>query len=106
MGRQAKGVRLIRLDPGQKLATIVAFEEEETPGSGTSGSSGDQSKEAPKKSAGLAHKMDEFLELEHVQFEHDASEEEVDEQSTAITDENVVYVAKKDDSEYDPFAGF
>lgn len=27
MGRQAKGVRLIRLDEGQKLATIVAFEE-------------------------------------------------------------------------------
>ena len=30
MGRQAKGVRLIRLDEGQVLATIVAFEE--TPG--------------------------------------------------------------------------
>ncbi len=29
MGRQAKGVRLIRLDKDQKLASLVAFEEEE-----------------------------------------------------------------------------
>lgn len=29
MGRQAKGVRLIKLDAGQKLVSIVAFEEEE-----------------------------------------------------------------------------
>lgn len=28
MGRQAKGVRLIRLDEGQKLSAVVAFEEE------------------------------------------------------------------------------
>lgn len=35
MGRQAQGVRLIKLDEGQKLSTIVAFEEEE----GDSGSS-------------------------------------------------------------------
>ena len=28
MGRQAKGVRLIRLDGGRRLASIVAFEEE------------------------------------------------------------------------------
>ncbi len=40
MGRQAKGVRLIRLDKGQKLANVVAFREdheEETP----TGDSGD-----------------------------------------------------------------
>lgn len=30
MGRQAKGVRLIRLDEGQQLSTLVAFEETET----------------------------------------------------------------------------
>lgn len=29
MGRQAKGVRLIRLEPEQKLATLVAFQEEQ-----------------------------------------------------------------------------
>ncbi len=35
MGRQAKGVRLIRLDAGQKLANVVAFREgDETPTSG------------------------------------------------------------------------
>lgn len=37
MGRQAKGVRLIRLDEGQKLATIVAFE-----GSGEEGNDEEQ----------------------------------------------------------------
>ena len=29
MGRQAKGVRLIRLEEGQKLATVVAFREDD-----------------------------------------------------------------------------
>ena len=38
MGRQAKGVRLIRLDEGQKLVSVVAFEEEEHEGHGGSGS--------------------------------------------------------------------
>jgi DNA gyrase subunit A len=44
MGRQAKGVRLIRLDEGKKLASVVAFESEEDEnqnadgdGSGSSG---------------------------------------------------------------------
>jgi DNA gyrase subunit A len=38
MGRQAKGVRLIRLEPGQKLAAVVAFEESEhDDAQGTSG---------------------------------------------------------------------
>ncbi|MCX5922173.1 MAG: DNA gyrase subunit A [Candidatus Dependentiae bacterium] len=39
MGRQAKGVRLIRLDEGQKLSSVVAFEEEahEEGGSDVSG---------------------------------------------------------------------
>ncbi len=37
MGRQAKGVRLIRLDEGQKLASVVAFEEEEHEGGSGSG---------------------------------------------------------------------
>ncbi|MDR3551165.1 MAG: DNA gyrase subunit A [Candidatus Babeliales bacterium] len=31
MGRQAKGVRLIRLDADQKLSSVVAFEEEQQP---------------------------------------------------------------------------
>jgi len=33
MGRQAKGVRLIKLDKGQKLSTVVSFEEDEENGS-------------------------------------------------------------------------
>jgi DNA gyrase subunit A len=37
MGRQAKGVRLIRLDEGQKLAAIFAFEEEGGPEIGEGG---------------------------------------------------------------------
>lgn len=45
MGRQAKGVRLIKLDEGQQLATIFAFdvdheEQEKTHDSGTPGGSG------------------------------------------------------------------
>lgn len=41
MGRQAKGVRLIRLDKGRTLASIVAFEQEdEEGGDGSSGPSG------------------------------------------------------------------
>jgi DNA gyrase subunit A len=40
MGRQAKGVRLIKLDDGQRLATIVAFEEEEGENAGSTGASG------------------------------------------------------------------
>ncbi|MDP3889466.1 MAG: DNA gyrase subunit A [bacterium] len=45
MGRQAKGVRLIRLDEGQKLATIASFEEkaEESEGGDSSdGTTGDK----------------------------------------------------------------
>ncbi len=39
MGRQAKGVRLIRLDGGRRLASIVAFEEEGSNQEGTEGGS-------------------------------------------------------------------
>lgn len=57
MGRQAKGVRLIRLDEGQKLAAVVAFEEspqDEFPQSG--GSSGSASDETQKAASAGAHK--------------------------------------------------
>ena len=39
MGRQAKGVRLIRLDAGQKLTAVVAFEEDDATNGGTAGDS-------------------------------------------------------------------
>jgi DNA gyrase/topoisomerase IV subunit A len=41
MGRQAKGVRLIRLDADQKLASVFAFEEEEHGDADSSTGSGD-----------------------------------------------------------------
>jgi DNA gyrase subunit A len=37
MGRQAQGVRLIRLDEGQKLSSVVAFEEDDSSTGGTTG---------------------------------------------------------------------
>lgn len=40
MGRQAKGVRLIRLDEGQTLASVFAFEEEQSEDGSDSSSSG------------------------------------------------------------------
>lgn len=40
MGRQAKGVRLIRLDEGQKLAAVFAFEEESNGENGDQGEGG------------------------------------------------------------------
>jgi DNA gyrase subunit A len=48
MGRQAKGVRLIRLDGGRKLASVVAFEAEEN--------SGDDSPDGGDGPAGLMRK--------------------------------------------------
>ncbi len=58
MGRQAKGVRLIRLDENQKLATIVAFEEDDSQTTGTSsGSSEGGSNVGPRKGTGSALDM-------------------------------------------------
>jgi DNA gyrase subunit A len=41
MGRQAKGVRLIRLDAGQKLAAMFAFDQANESGGETDGTTGD-----------------------------------------------------------------
>ena len=80
MGRQAKGVRLIRLDEGQKLSAVVAFEDEnhETPASGGS-SSGIIS--PTKKTSSIANKMDEHLLIEQAEEEF---EEEVIYKQTAL----------------------
>jgi len=52
MGRQAKGVRLIRLDKDQKLASLVAFDEEDRDESADSGgSSSGHSDESEKMQA-------------------------------------------------------
>ena len=110
MGRQAKGVRLIRLDDGQKLSSVVAFEEDDatTGGIATGGSHGGS--QGGSKPSGTGHKMDgievnDDLNLAHI-VEPGAQEEEVDETtSTHIPQESFMY-AKGNDSESDPFAGF
>lgn len=83
MGRQAQGVRLIKLDEGQKLSTIVAFEEEE----GDSGNSAsgndlvDKKSDAKPMHESLIHKssIDEELadHLDNHQSDEEQSFEEV-----------------------------
>lgn len=53
MGRQAKGVRLIKLESGQKLASVVAFEEENNNESGSNENS--QTTNPAMKMAGSEH---------------------------------------------------
>lgn len=52
MGRQAAGVRLIRLDAGQQLATMVAFEEEEVEGESPTAGGGSQGVAPARKADG------------------------------------------------------
>jgi DNA gyrase subunit A len=111
MGRQAKGVRLIRLDAGQKLSSIVAFEEDETNGTGAGNTGSGDNTQTPKKVTGS--KMDMFVteadELYNDQVqsqethleEDDSSEQE--EMSSSVTDA-VMYAKSPEDT--DPFAGF
>jgi DNA gyrase subunit A len=54
MGRQAKGVRLIRLEPKQQLSTLVAFEEEEHNDEGGEIQSGSPEKLKAQMKADLA----------------------------------------------------
>ena len=109
MGRQAKGVRLIRLDEGQKLSSVVAFEEEETTGgSSTGGSQSDITGGTPKKPS-IGNKMDEFIQDESVNLANEQfdGEEESDESlSSTVSSENMIYAKGPEDSESDPFAGF
>lgn len=49
MGRQAKGVRLIKLDKDQTLATLVAFDEDEEESNGSGGSDTGSDKEKVKQ---------------------------------------------------------
>ncbi len=49
MGRQAKGVRLIRLDTGKKLISVVAFESEDDDNKPDSSDSSDGGSGAPEK---------------------------------------------------------
>ncbi len=66
MGRQAKGVRLIRLDKTQKLASLVAFtesEEEEPSENGSGSSSGGSSNPTDYKAASLHESAVKKIEL-------------------------------------------
>lgn len=65
LGRQAKGVRLIRLDADQRLASVVAFEGEEDE-IDTSSSSSDTP-------SGAKHKFDGVDDVEALQFAPDRS---------------------------------
>lgn len=58
MGRQAKGVRLIRLDPDQCLASIVAFQEDENNQSSTSSSTDGGSPPAMKADNDMENALD------------------------------------------------
>jgi len=108
MGRQAKGVRLIRLDEGQKLSSVVAFEEDNIAGSGASGNSGNNNTPSSGSKGRTSHAMDLDATFEPgAQQTHTAYDEQEDEiSSSSLLDEAVVYASKPDDSEYDPFAGF
>ena len=77
MGRQAKGVRLIRLDKGQKLATVVAFEEmeHEDEGPTTGGGGGSGGEKAPME-FGTAKATEPEGEDIKIQLEPDSKEKE------------------------------
>jgi DNA gyrase subunit A len=108
MGRQAKGVRLIRLDEGQKLSAVVAFEEDETmPGSGAAGESQSGSSSGPR-AAGTANKMDacEQVDESHLAQEPILEEESEEEIISHIPQESYIIAKDRNDSDQDPFAGF
>lgn len=65
MGRQAKGVRLIRLDEGQKLSSVVAFEESEIE-SGSNGSNGGDSV-LPSQKVPVSESITDILELKQAE---------------------------------------
>ena len=88
MGRQAKGVRLIRLDNGRKLASIVAFESEtndkqpgspsglpptEDDGSGDAGEGFDDSSSDVQSFS--APTQEELSMVSQVEYEEDSIEE-------------------------------
>ncbi len=78
MGRQAKGVRLIRLDDGRRLASIVAFEsdeEDEVKTLGGSDDGSDNSSDEQKKSPKAKVRLDGY-EDEGADWDDDADDEQ------------------------------
>ena len=117
MGRQAKGVRLIRLDTGQRLASIVAFEDDDTTmptDSGSNESLPDNSKNDTKK-ANIkgALKLDalgqeiEGMGVELYELPQEQPEEAYEPGENAYVQPLMADSYKNPfDGEQDPFAGF
>ena len=107
MGRQAKGVRLIRLDQGQKLSSVVAFEEDDTTPTSGSGESKGGAGQGAKRITGSKMEMDELINPGplHTMLEPFGDQEEIEEtEETQHAGPAVMYAKDPDDS--DPFAGF
>jgi DNA gyrase subunit A len=106
MGRQAKGVRLIRLDEGQKLSSVVAFEEDETTGSATGGSQGGG--QPGSKSSSTGNKMDALEQTDELHLAQEIEQDDESEQDLVsnIPQESYIIAKDKNDSDQDPFAGF
>jgi DNA gyrase subunit A len=129
MGRQAKGVRLIRLDNGRRLASIVAFEEEGSDIEGQEGApiadlqsegrvedSSDETTDsletvkpagkAKLKADGLEDDSD-FISFDGAQeddYSYEASENDVSQQDVSpvadlLEDEDMVYFDKSNDDD-------
>jgi len=107
MGRQAKGVRLIKLDAGQKLAAIVAFDEDDSANAagGTGTGSGDQ----PNASGGPKPAARMEVDSEQELYVAESAEEETFEEEAVTTHDTQAVVYAKDAGTYDdqdPFAQF
>ncbi len=112
MGRQAKGVRLIKLDEGQKLATVAAFEDPEEQVTSAGGGSGSGKKEQ----APVLFFDGAPLNLDVTDTSNDLFAQEIDMdmtsefdvyQETSFTHEPELQLpGATDSSESDPFIGF
>lgn len=106
MGRQAKGVRLIRLDDNQKLSSVVAFEEDDTT-SGSAAGGSHSSGHSSSKPGSTGHAMDDNASFDetHLEQQQSPSEDESEDVVSSGAQESYVF-AKGYDSESDPFAEF
>jgi DNA gyrase subunit A len=110
MGRQAKGVRLIRLDADQQLASIVAFEEEENNNQeGSAGSAGGTDiqvpSQEPKNMAASAMNVEDQQEQQTFFVAEEAGLiEEQEEETKPFAQKSILYA--DDSNENDPFMTF
>lgn len=105
LGRQAKGVRLIRLDDGQKLASVVAFEEENGNDEGNEPTSG--STPAKQKLDGSADVQEYTFSAE--EYQAMSLEDDMADGFVELVSEGTVTPEIKMsgfDNDQDPFAGF